>query len=282
MEAMIPRQFNEQKLINLSLNQRFSQGNNHISSLNKTFSQPIWDLLDRGGKRWRPVLCMLVAELLGHKRTEIFEIAALCEIIHNGTLLVDDIEDSSTVRRNKPCVHLLFGTDIAINAGNLMYYAPMLYLQKCGKFSSEIMAKLNQIYFEEMVQLHIGQGWDILWHNTDRLDGDFPTEDQYLQMTAHKTGVLARLSSRMVCATLNATQEQTEVLIKFVENMGVAFQIQDDLLNLEGEQFKKTKGYNGEDIHQGKITLMVIHYLQNSKNPNELIEILKKRTEDEA
>jgi geranylgeranyl pyrophosphate synthase len=66
-----------------------------------------------------------------------------------------------------------------------------------------------------------------------------------------------------------------------VENMGVAFQIQDDLLNLEGEEFKKTKGYNGEDIHEGKITLMVIHYLQKSKNPNELIEILKKRTEDQ-
>lgn len=78
MEAMIPRQFDEQKLLKMSNNQRFSQGANHISSLNKTFSQPIWDLLDRGGKRWRPVLCMLIAELLGHKREQIFEIAALC------------------------------------------------------------------------------------------------------------------------------------------------------------------------------------------------------------
>lgn len=64
--------------------------------------------------------------------------------------------------------------------------------------------------------------------------------------------------------------------------MGVAFQIQDDLLNLEGEEFKKTKGYNGEDIHEGKITLMVIHHLQNAKNPNELVEILKKRTDDQV
>lgn len=63
--------------------------------------------------------------------------------------------------------------------------------------------------------------------------------------------------------------------------MGVAFQIQDDILNLEGEYFKKTKGYNGEDIHEGKITLMVIHHLQKSTNPNELVDILKKRTEDQ-
>jgi hypothetical protein len=69
MEAMIPRQFTEQNLVAISSNQRFSQGTNHISSLTKTFSQPIWDLLDRGGKRWRPVLCMLIAELLGRKRS---------------------------------------------------------------------------------------------------------------------------------------------------------------------------------------------------------------------
>lgn len=61
MEAMIPRQFTEQNLLAISSNQRFSQGTNHINSLTKTFSQPIWDLLDRGGKRWRPVLCMLIA-----------------------------------------------------------------------------------------------------------------------------------------------------------------------------------------------------------------------------
>lgn len=68
-------------------------------------------------------------------------------------------------------------------------------------------------------------------------------------MTAHKTGVLARLSSRLVCTVLNLSQKETEVLARFAETMGVAFQIQDDLLNLEAEEFKKTKGYNGEDIH---------------------------------
>lgn len=64
-----------------------------------------------------------------------------------------------------------------------------------------------------MVQLHIGQGWDILWHNIDRLQGEYPNEQHYLQMTAHKTGVLARLSSRMVCASLGANEQQTQVLI---------------------------------------------------------------------
>lgn len=64
-----------------------------------------------------------------------FEIAALCEIIHNGTLVIDDIEDSSKVRRNKPCVHLLYGVDISLNAGNFMYFAPMMYLIRSKKYS---------------------------------------------------------------------------------------------------------------------------------------------------
>ena len=101
-----------------------------------------------------------------------------------------------------------------------------------------------------MTNLHIGQGWDILWHNTDKLEGKYPTENDYLQMTAHKTGVLARLSARLTCVYLNLSEKQTNVLAKFAETMGVAFQIQDDLLNLIGDEYLKTKGFAGEDIHE--------------------------------
>lgn len=101
-----------------------------------------------------------------------------------------------------------------------------------------------------MTSLHIGQGWDILWHNVDKLEGKYPTENDYLQMTAHKTGVLARLSARLVCVHLNLSKKEEEILSKFAETMGVAFQIQDDLLNLEGTEYMKTKGYSGEDIHE--------------------------------
>lgn len=145
-----------------------------------------------------------------------------------------------------------------------MYYAPMMSILNSSLYRPETKTKLTKIYFEEIIQLHIGQGWDILWHNTDKLAGQFPTEGQYLQMTAHKTGVLARLTARMICAFANAPEEQQLVLSQFVETLGVAFQIQDDLLNLESEEFIKTKGYNGEDIHEGKITLIVIHHLQNA------------------
>lgn len=79
LEKIVPRKFEtEQDLEALASNLYYRKKNSHLSSLTKSLSQPIWDLLDRGGKRWRPILCMLIAELYGHKREEVYEIAALC------------------------------------------------------------------------------------------------------------------------------------------------------------------------------------------------------------
>jgi geranylgeranyl diphosphate synthase type 3/geranylgeranyl diphosphate synthase type I len=98
---------------------------------------------------------------------------------------------------------------VSIKIGNFMYFAPLNYLIKCKKFTNQQIVNIGEIYAEEMTNLHIGQGWDILWHNIDRLEGKYPTENDYLQMTAHKTGVLARLSSRLVCTYLNLDKKET-------------------------------------------------------------------------
>ena len=97
----------------------------------------------------------------------------------------------------------------------------------------------------------MGQAWDIYWHNQDKMKGREVFEDQYIQMVSHKTGVLARMVTRMSCAVLQLNEEITEKLSIFAERLGLAFQIQDDILNLDpGEKFLKTKGYCGEDIHE--------------------------------
>lgn len=111
--------------------------------MNTGISDPIWNLLNRGGKRWRPILCVMLAECYGKSIEDIGEIAALCEIVHNGTLIVDDIEDSSEVRRGDKCVHLIYGIDISINAGNLMYFAPLNSLLKSDKYSNELKLKFS-------------------------------------------------------------------------------------------------------------------------------------------
>ncbi|EAR95693.2 polyprenyl synthetase protein (macronuclear) [Tetrahymena thermophila SB210] len=284
LEAVIPRKFEtEADLAILSDNLLYTKNQNDLVSLTKAISEPVWDLLDRGGKRWRPILCIILAEAFNLGQEDVKEIASLCEIVHNGTLVVDDIEDNSTVRRDKKCVHLIYGVDISINAGNMMYFAPLHILLKSNKYTDQQKLRFAKIYAEEMTQLHLGQGWDILWHNTDKLEGRIPTEQQYLQMTAHKTGVLARLSSRLICAAVNTSVEDEMTISRFSERIGVAFQIQDDILNLEGEEYKKTKGQSGEDIHEGKMSLIVLHSLQNSQpeDKDRLFKILSSHTDNQ-
>jgi geranylgeranyl pyrophosphate synthase len=96
---------------------------------------------------------MLIAQMYGHTKEEVYDIAAACEVIHNGSLMIDDIEDSSTLRRNKQCVHLLYGIDIAINAANFMYFAPLSYLIKSCHFSQPQISRIATIYSTEMTSL---------------------------------------------------------------------------------------------------------------------------------
>lgn len=171
MEEIIPRSFQaESDIRKFTTNLEYTKENNDLKSLSKVLSNPVYDLLDRGGKRWRPTLCMFVAEAFGSNFDFIKEVAGLCEIVHNGTLMIDDLEDNSKIRRNKPCVHLIYGNDIAVNAGNMMYYQPFLHLLKQSKFSDKQKLAFTQIYTEELVSLHLGQGWDILWHNRDKAE----------------------------------------------------------------------------------------------------------------
>ena len=85
-------------------------------------------MLDRGGKRWRPALFLLICEALGNDSDYCLDFSIIPEVIHNGTLVIDDIEDASELRRGKPCTYKIFQMDIAVNAGNAMYYLPLLPL----------------------------------------------------------------------------------------------------------------------------------------------------------
>lgn len=252
-----------------------------IESATKSIADPIWDILDRGGKRWRPVLLLLIAEALGSSSTEVTDLVALCEVIHNGTLVVDDIEDDSKVRRGKPCVHLTFGVDVAINAGNAMYYLPtVIFRQLRGRVPADLLLDAYEAYCREMINLHFGQGFDIWWHNGKKR----PTVEEYLQMCAYKTGTLARLSARLSALFARGTPQQVEALSKFAESIGVGFQVQDDILNLVGARLAKTKGQYGEDIHEGKRTLMVLHCLDTApaEDAKRLEEILNQHPTDQA
>lgn len=247
-------------------------------AINESIIKPAWDLLSRGGKRWRPVIMLLTYEALGGDPKEIADLSIVSELIHNGTLAVDDVEDNSDLRRGKPCIHRIYGVDIAINMGNTLYYLPLVQLMRNGKYSQEVIDKLARIYLEEMLNLSIGQALDIAWHRS--LGGPI-SEEMYLTMCRLKTGSLVRLSARMACILTNASKSDEERVSNFSDAVAVAFQIQDDILNIAGEEEIYGKEIGG-DIKEGKRTLMVVHALKTleKKDADRLEEILRMRTSD--
>ena len=249
-------------------------------ALQKVLNEPIWDFLDRGGKRWRPALFLLFNEALGGDAEKVKDFTATIELLHNGSIMVDDIEDSSELRRGKPCTHKLFGEDIAINAGNFMYFLAFLPLAKNReRFEKEVLLRAWEATMEEMARIHYGQGTDIAWHR-GLADADDISEAEYLQMCAYKTGVLSRLAARLAVILNDKGDGLEEKLGKFAESIGVAFQIQDDILNiLPGKEWGKE---TGDDISEGKRTLLVIHAFRKAdrKDRKRLIEILNMHTKD--
>ena len=245
--------------------------------------KPIWNFLNRGGKRWRPALFLLITEAIGGDIERVKDFVVIPELIHEGSIIVDDLEDQGELRRGKPCLHRIFGVDVAINAGNFLYFFPLLALIKNkNKFKPEVINRAYEVYNQEMVNIHLGQGTDIYWHKGKAKKIN---EKEYLQMCAFKTGCLSRMAAKLaVILSEGGSEEIAEKAGRVAEAMGVGFQIQDDILDITstGEERKKFGKSFGNDIKEGKRTLMVIHTLKKAakRDKKRLIEILDKHTDD--
>ena len=279
IEKYIPRAFKDSSLI-FKLDSPSYQLD--LEALTKAISEPLWDFLDRGGKRWRPALLLLVCEALGGEPEEFMDFAIIPEVIHNGTLIADDIEDSSALRRGKPCTYRIFGLDISVNLSQAMYFIPMLVLRENkGKITLEQANRIYEAFVRGMVNLCLGQAMDLAWHR-GLANADDATVEQYLQMCTYKTGTLARVAAEIGAVLAGAGDGVVEKVGRFAESIGVAFQIQDDVLDLTGVKFAEGKGGVGMDITEGKRSLMVVYTLKRatSEDRSRLLEILKMHTRD--
>ncbi len=209
---------------------------------------------------------------------ELAPIAASAEMIHNGTLMVDDIEDDSELRRGKSCIHKTYGVDVAINAGNAMYFLALQSFLR-GKYPKDRILKGYEAYAVEMIRISYGQAMDIYWH---RGKSQNVTEGQYLQMCAFKTGTLARLAAKWGAIFGGGSDEQIDAAGRLAESIGVAFQIQDDILNIAGDEAKYGKEIGG-DITEGKRTLMTIYAMEKASKEDSklLVSILLEHTRDQ-
>jgi geranylgeranyl pyrophosphate synthase len=250
------------------------------TSLNKNINIPIRDFVFRGGKRLRPILFLTCIELFGFDYRKYFDFAAFIELIHNGTLVLDDIEDGGVLRRGKPTCHIKFGIDTATNVGASLHFLPLkIILSKREKLDEEMELKIWRIVTEELINVSFGQGLDIYWHKNKFQDEISVT--RYLEMVRLKTGSLMRLSVRLACVLAGKDGKTTALFEEFAESLGMAFQIIDDSLDLGSPGDKFGKAY-GNDITEGKISLPVIYTLKNlgEEKKKRLIEVLRKHTRD--
>jgi geranylgeranyl diphosphate synthase type I len=235
-----------------------------VASIQRALSDPVWELLDRGGKRWRAVLFLALVEGFGEDPEAYLRYATIPEILHNGTIIVDDVEDEASMRRGEPALHHEFGEDIALNAGNAMYFLPLrIVSHNPGNLSESTRLRAYEMLMEELSRTHLGQGMDIDWHNHP--DGHVDREE-YLEMCACKTGCLGRVVARLAAIVTEQPPEVEEYVARYAEKASIAFQIADDILDVEhtlGEAGEFGKEF-GNDVREGKQTLLVIHAIETS------------------
>lgn len=195
---------------------------------------------------------------------------AIKEIIgdlHNASLMVDDIEDNSSLRRGIPVAHKVFGVAATINCSS---YAICLALEKVHALRNP---RAIEVFVGELLNLHRGQGQDIFWRDSMTC----PTEEQYLQMVRDKTGGLFRLAVGLLQAF--ATEHETTDFTALVNYLAMYFQIRDDFINLADIEYMKSKSFC-EDLTEGKFSFPILHNIRLDPNDRRLWNILKQRTDD--
>lgn len=215
------------------------------------------EYVSRGGKRLRPILCLSCAEACGGKEKDAMPYAVAVEFFHNLTLIHDDIEDDSSTRRGRPSLHKEFGVPTAINASDALYTAALLTILK-GNPSAEKLKSFFGIVVKSFSEMVRGQGNELYWYRSGKFE---ISEKEYLEMAMGKTGALFGLSCRLGAHSTEASEKTQLAFEKFGENLGIAFQIRDDILNLTGNPQKFRKEI-GEDVRESKRTLIISRLLK--------------------
>ncbi|KAL7567624.1 hypothetical protein ACA910_000218 [Epithemia clementina (nom. ined.)] len=206
--------------------------------------------------------------LLVESPTVLHTIKDIVGDLHNASLMIDDIEDNSKLRRGIPVTHSIFGVPATINTANYVYF---LALEKVHNGLQNPQA--TQVFVQELLNLHRGQGHDIQWRDSIQC----PTEQEYLTMISDKTGGLFRLAVGLLQAF--ATKHVDTDFTNLVNNLAMYFQIRDDFINLADEEYMKSKSFC-EDLTEGKFSLPIIHCIRSNPTDTRLLNILKQRTED--
>ncbi len=242
-------------------------------------SGPLMKYSENGGKRHRPLICFAACVAVGGDIRHAASAASAIEHFHTAALIHDDIADEATTRRGVPCMHLTEGLGIAINTGDLALSMVNGAVMRDPYLTDAQKVRVVTELIEMTRRTIEGQALDLGWARDKRYD---ITPDDYLCMAIHKTAHYSGAVPLAVGAIVGGgTEEQIAALREYGLATGLAFQIQDDLLNIEGDPEIVGKDY-ASDITEGKRTLMVVHALKHSDKRDRLVEILSSKTTDVA
>lgn len=255
------------ELLSQKFNLQFDQ--EHFPLQPASLYQPATYFLTMGGKRIRPVLCLMGNELFDEIIPAAWHVATAIELFHNFTLIHDDIMDKAPLRRGMETVHVKYGDSTALLAGDVMLVTAYDYL---NRINSDMMHPILRIFNDTAKRVCEGQQTDMDYEQEELVD-----LTDYLNMIEKKTSVLLAASLKMGAILGGAGQRNQDLLYEFGKKLGIAFQVQDDYLDAFGDPDKFGKQVGG-DIRTNKKTFLLIHALETATKgkKEELMALMKE------
>ncbi|KAK1171327.1 geranylgeranyl pyrophosphate synthase [Acipenser oxyrinchus oxyrinchus] len=231
----------------------------------RTLLEPYKYLLQLPGKQVRTKLSQAFNHWLKVPEDKLQIIIEVTEMLHNASLLIDDIEDNSKLRRGFPVTHSIYGIPSVINSANYVYF---LGLEKVLTLQHP---QAVHVFTRQLLELHRGQGLDIHWRDTYTC----PTEQEYRNMVLQKTGGLFGLAVGLMQLFSSYCQDLKPLL----DTLGLFFQIRDDYANLSSKEYSENKSFC-EDLTEGKFSFPTIHAIWTCPESTQVQNILRQRTEN--
>jgi geranylgeranyl pyrophosphate synthase len=242
------------------------------SSYTSTLAGPLWDLMGRDGKRWRAVFSFLLLDALGRNPEPFLDVIFVVpELLHTASLIIDDIQDNSALRRGQEAIHRRYGLNVAISAANTAYFLPLLLVLDHAALTAAEKQAICEVYQRQLVRAHLGQSLDIFWTDTlsaAQLEGWMADSigPKILQMYALKTAAPIEALAEAAALLAGIGPAARQPVVRFARSMGLAFQLIDDI-----ENFSSSPGWGkqrGEDLRAGKLTYLILRALERLAPPD--------------
>lgn len=250
----------------------------HISNLDWNrqplgLYEPIGYTLQAGGKRLRPTLVIIANDLFDGDRDKALPAALAIEIFHNFTLLHDDVMDNAPIRRGKPTVHTRWNTNTAILSGDQMLIEAYSHLSKTPQ---QCLPQVMSLFTKMATEICEGQQYDVDFEQREDV-----TIDEYLMMIRLKTSVLLATALQIGALIAGANLQEQQALYNYGINIGLAFQLQDDILDVYGDPLTFGKAIGG-DILSAKKTYMLLTALElsNDNQRSQLLSLISRQDLD--